>query len=969
MANDNEVEGLPEGATVRPVQQPKGQTSGDEIEGLPEGATVRPIPPVQPTRTTKLSDVEGLPEGATLRALPEKPNAKTEEEKPLLDRTLDVAGSVTKPLISLYHGLSGHEETPEERGETTTLSPVGSNLGFKPTHMAHAAGEMVRGVAGSLYDVGHDILATKTPILIPDKPDTPDKPEPGWSDPKAHTLVAKYITAPSMAEREASEKEMEEYFETNGAEATGHALAAIVHGTLGEYVPAVGPLAAQIMDKARSGDIGGALSQIAALYASAKAAPKALEKGTELVKRGAETTPVLRSLADVVTTDKYKLGRKVAEAQRAFDKAYKDIAPYKSSTAQGVKAPAEVQEAFNKARNDLAVAKFHQEVAPSLQERAGTAAQQIAYESGKRAPAGLKRIVMPGEAPEIPSEDITAQPSPLRPLSSNVAPAKPINVKTPGEIKPEVINPKPVEETLLDRPRVRQGRTALANDQGIMGALLSLPAATEEPLIPEKAEVSAKPKAAPESRAESGTSPPPPPSELKPLGRSATPPTAESPSTKPKNVERVLRESLGGAEPLIKDVPLRNQGAAPKGEPQRLSSEPRKAALQKAGATEEEIATILPKGVKPGQVGLTKVEMSRLAEHFGVDLGDKAIGRGKGDIAAGTHFTQAEVLQKILDGGAKPSDIARAIDAGKHLPGPVSGGNQSATPDIHSIASDFTRKLIAGGAEVPTEVEHTGGSAGTSIRRSGLTPISFDAAPRVEATPEELEIAARRELAPRIGDENRAARAKEEAKLTQLQDIRKRLGLKSSESRAAQPETLGSQSPIHKAPERLAERAGTTYSVKSEEGDLNNHVTVEGKSAAGRITGKVSAISTVDAPDTFIVHSSEAEGGKGIGREAYFRLTTEMQRRANSSGRLITLRGDSVQSDAAKYVWKNDLEKSGLPVKWNKQGVPSIEFTPKTKTTALGMGRRSTEQVAYQHIAGNATLRQRCSVPDHIAPP
>jgi hypothetical protein len=143
--------------------------------------------------------------------------------------------------------------------------------------------------------------------------------------------------------------------------------------------------------------------------------------------------------------------------------------------------------------------------------------------------------------------------------------------------------------------------------------------------------------------------------------------TKEAPKAAPVNpvaVEEQLNRGLGN-EPIKPGVPMKEQGKP--AEPVKLSSEPRKAVLQKAGATDEEIAKILPKGAKPGQTGITKVEMSKLAEHFGVDMGASAIGRGKGDLAAGTHMTQDAVLQKIIDAGHSPADIAKAIENGKHL--------------------------------------------------------------------------------------------------------------------------------------------------------------------------------------------------------------------------------------------------------------------------------------------------------------
>jgi hypothetical protein len=78
--------------------------------------------------------------------------------------------------------------------------------------------------------------------------------------------------------------------------------------------------------------------------------------------------------------------------------------------------------------------------------------------------------------------------------------------------------------------------------------------------------------------------------------------------------------------------------------------------LQKNGATDEEMSKILP---------LTRVELSKLAGHFDVDLEDKGISRGKGELKAGTHIPREEVLERIVNAGHSPSDIAAAIDAGK----------------------------------------------------------------------------------------------------------------------------------------------------------------------------------------------------------------------------------------------------------------------------------------------------------------
>jgi len=147
-----------------------------------------------------------------------------------------------------------------------------------------------------------------------------------------------------------------------------------------------------------------------------------------------------------------------------------------------------------------------------------------------------------------------------------------------------------------------------------------------------------------------------------------------------EDIGEKVRVATGGTE-LEPDVPLRDQVSKPAAEPvgekpvEKFSSDPRKATLQKAKATPEDIDTILQRG---GKIDPTsKVGMSNLAQHFDVDLGQSAVGRAKGDLKAGTHIPPAEVLQQIIDAGHTPADIAEAVRDGKHLP-KVSGGSQGA---------------------------------------------------------------------------------------------------------------------------------------------------------------------------------------------------------------------------------------------------------------------------------------------------
>jgi hypothetical protein len=363
------------------------------------------------------------------------------------------------------------------------------------------------------------------------------------------------------------------------------------------------------------------------------------------------------------TEDAKVLDTERATAQENYDKAKAAMDRYKYGLAQGVPAPPKVQKAFDTASNELALATFHHEAATDAANKA----------------VAERRNPTPKPAPvaEVPAEQIEAKQQPMVKLGQ-----KPVNVKGPGEVQPETFPQAPTE-----RPMVTLGQRELPNNQGRMGQMKALPEMPQqlpqEVLPPERAMVKAEAPAVQEGpktiEAKNAAE------ERTPVGKPAAieqpassmedeltpkPPAAKeekTPTVKPAEVEKQLNEALGN-KPIEPGVPLKEQG--------KVSSEPRKAVLQKAGATPEEIATILPKGAKLGQTGLTRTEMSKLAEHFGVDLGQSAIGRAQGDIKAGTHIPPAEVLQKIIDAGHTPADIAKAINEGKHLP-PVSGGSQA----------------------------------------------------------------------------------------------------------------------------------------------------------------------------------------------------------------------------------------------------------------------------------------------------
>ena len=92
-------------------------------------------------------------------------------------------------------------------------------------------------------------------------------------------------------------------------------------------------------------------------------------------------------------------------------------------------------------------------------------------------------------------------------------------------------------------------------------------------------------------------------------------------------------------------------------------------------------------------------------------------------------------------------------------------------------------------------------------------------------------------------------------------------------------------------------------------------------------SGGVKAVETFDQPGTWTVQDAQGDG-KGSGLKSYQSLLDNAQTRATDSGKPVTVRGGSVQSDSAVNAWKklgNDYD-----VQYDKDGIPSVTFQPKT---------------------------------------
>jgi len=660
---DQNVEGLPEGATLRPLQS----ASQPEIEGLPEGATVRPL------SAASTSNAQQHPAGW------HEPIAKPAAQSGLLDTANEYyekgtgigAGLGRLALMGpnmirgAYHAITDEPKTAEE----SAIESGGA------ASMVPGAGRMALAGKRLLYD-------------------------------------------PQAAEADKAKAEAEQ---GHTAESMGHSIAA--------GVPLVGPYASNIAERAGRGDISGAATELGGLLAVPEVAKEAMPGGAlpgaaaegarpfpvaDSMVRGASraaskmggTAPYLAGAATphpfiaakairAITPDfvaegvekgktfglnpeeaaHQQLEERAVESEKEAAKAQAVVDRYKASTAQGIEPPEDVVKASDKAKAKATEDRMH----------ADNAKEAIAKPTSKEKPVTLDHMA------GLQNDIDRMAPRPGTPKAEPAPTPKPINVKGPGEVQPETIA-QPTEET----PRVpRTGQETLANNQGRMGRTYALPEAPlnlpQEVLPPEGTEAPAPKAEKTPQTVEGGLAPVPPDETVK------TPANATK-----KSVDKVgdlVNEGLGN-ERLKANVPLKEQGPKirseiepeqpkvepelapekpkadiPKEEakvPEKLSSDPRKATLQKAGATPEEMDKILSRGTKTDPT--SKVGLSKLAEHFGVDLGDKAIGRGKGDVAAGTHLSPDQVLQKIIDAGHSPADIAKAVDEGKHLP-TVAGGS------------------------------------------------------------------------------------------------------------------------------------------------------------------------------------------------------------------------------------------------------------------------------------------------------
>jgi hypothetical protein len=571
--------------------------------------------------------------------------------------------------------------------------------------------------------------------------------------------------------------------------------------------------------------------------------------------------------------------KSAAEAKKTQDV----VDRYKASKEQNIEPPEDVVKANEKAQARAAEDRLHADNAKEALEKSKQPAE----------PDRAIETITPKKEPEVP-----------KPLG------KPINVKGPGEVQPETFPQEP-----LEKPYVPFGRLDLPDEQGVrLGERLRLPekgtAPKGEVITPEKPAPKPKPLNIPKTIDQAGNlineglgneklHPNVPLKEQsKAFGR---PMRSEVPDTAPEPKAEVKPEEPKVEEKFTEVTPIEETKV-----PEKLSSDPRKAVLQKAKATPEQIEKILSRGAKYDPT--SKVGLSKLAEHFGVDLGDKAIGRGKGDVAAGTHLSPDAVLKKIIDAGHSPEDIAKAVDEGKHLPTVKGGSQEASAPAKELVGTEEGARNDTALFQKAKEELGTGASISDIAKRA-----------------QEMKDEAKNKY---TGPERRETERKAPMSAVELEDaIKNRKPIVTPFD-----QTEGAKKTIEKDLESKGlgtpKAEPTAHEHTYEYNKQGNTHTVTARDPEGNSKAIITASSEDKDPKTWTVRLSYSEkAGKGIGERAYMRLAEAARSEANRSGNAITLRGDDSMTPAAKRTWQKLGSNHGYSIRWNDNR-PSMVFHP-----------------------------------------
>jgi hypothetical protein len=148
-------------------------------------------------------------------------------------------------------------ETLEPIGQTAYPDTGDSSQSGRDTGFVHGLIRGGRNIVHSAKEFGSDIANPDMSVALSDKPEDQGSVAARM---QGDTMLNKYILRPAAQEKQRSLEEADAMHRTSGWESLGHGLTSMVH-TAGEFVPVAGPLIGSLVDRAREGDISGAVGE------------------------------------------------------------------------------------------------------------------------------------------------------------------------------------------------------------------------------------------------------------------------------------------------------------------------------------------------------------------------------------------------------------------------------------------------------------------------------------------------------------------------------------------------------------------------------------------------------------------------------------------------------------------------------------------------------------------------------------
>jgi hypothetical protein len=148
-------------------------------------------------------------------------------------------------------------ETLEPIGQTAYPDTGDSSHSGRDTGFVHGLVRGGRNIVHAAKEFGSDLANPDMPVALSDQPEDQGSVAARM---QGDTMLNKYVLRPAAQEKQRSLEEADAMHRTSGWESVGHGLTSMVH-TAGEFAPVAGPLIGSLVDRARAGDISGAVGE------------------------------------------------------------------------------------------------------------------------------------------------------------------------------------------------------------------------------------------------------------------------------------------------------------------------------------------------------------------------------------------------------------------------------------------------------------------------------------------------------------------------------------------------------------------------------------------------------------------------------------------------------------------------------------------------------------------------------------